>query len=150
MNQLGQEGAGFRLLIEAVLVVFILVIILGVISQIDTWRWKVSEQRLFEGFSKALNSPDGSVIVERDIVLKDGSSYSSRAFASSVAGISNECIEIDASESSAFNVSNSRVIEITTLLQTPVYYKCLPGTIVGEGNCETYCIVSFGKELEKE
>jgi len=148
MNQGGQEGAGFRLLIEAVLVAFILVIILGVISQIDSWRWVVSEQRLFEGFDKALNSPDGSLIVESDLVLKGGSKYSSRAFAASVAGISNECIEIDASGSSAFHVTDSKIIEITTLLETDIYYKCLPGDLVGEAACKIFCTVSFGKEIE--
>ncbi len=148
MNSKGQESAGFRLLIEAVLVVFILVIILGVVNQIDQWRWKVSEKQLYEGFTKALNSPDGSVIVQKNLVLKDGASYSSRAFAAATAGIEAECIELDAEDSSAFKLAGSgKAITINTLIQTSVYYKCLPGTAVGEASCETYCIISFSKDF---
>jgi len=147
MNQKGQEGAGFRLLIEAVLVVFILVIILGVISQVDEWRWKVSERRLFEGFTNSLDSPDGSVIYEKDIVLKDGSMYSSSAFANTVSGIDSDCIKIEASDSTAFAVSNDKVIQIRTLIQTDLYYKCFPGHLIGVSNCRDYCIISFGKDL---
>ncbi len=150
MNQQGQEGAGFRLIIEVVLAFFVLVIILGVVSQIDEWRWQVSVRRLYEGFDKSLNSPDGSVIVERDIVLKMGSSYSNRAFEGSSAGIDAECIELDASNSMAYDLSENRVVSITTVIQTNVYYKCLPGHIVGKDDCGTFCTVSFGKELEPE
>jgi len=150
MNRQGQEGASFRLLIEAVLIVFILVIILGVVSQIDEWRWRISERRLFEGFNKALNSPDGSIIFEKEIVLRANSSYSNRAFASTVAGIDSECIEIHSSDSSAFIVTDASVIEITTVIQTNVYYKCLPGIALGEDQCPDYCLISFGKDLKEE
>lgn len=150
MNQRGQESAGYRLLIEAVLVLFILVIILGVVVQIDQWRWQVSERRLFEGFIKSLNSPDGSVIVERDLVLQSGASYSSRAFEGRTAGIEADCISLEASESMAFTVSGNQVVEINTLIQADAYYKCLPGSMAGEPGCETLCTVSFGKELEPE
>jgi len=150
MNKKGQEGAGFRLIIEAVLVVFILVIILGVITQIDEWRWKVSEKRLFEGFDKSLNSPDGSIIVEKELVLKNGASYTSRAFANSVVGVDTGCIELDAVDSSAFTLSNKKLVEVNTVIQANMFYQCLPGYAVGEDQCDVYCIVSFGKELTKE
>jgi len=150
MNQSGQEGASFRLIIEAVLALFILVIILGVVSQVDEWRWQVSVRRLYEGFDKSLNSPDGSIIVEKDLVLKAGSSYSSRAFEGRSAGIDSDCIEIDASSSMAYEVLNNRVVNIKTVIQTSVYYKCRPGHLVGESECGTFCTVSFGKEIEPE
>lgn len=145
MNEKGQEGAGFRLIIEAVIVILILVIILGVVSQIDQWRWMVSERRLFEGFKTALNTPDGSIVVQNALVLKDGSMYSNRAFASSVAGIDAECIEIDAVDSAAFTVTNDKVIEINTLIETDVFFRCLP-----KYDCPTFCTISFGKELTQE
>ncbi len=151
MNQQGQEAAGFRLLIEAVLVVFILVIIIGVVNQVDSWRWKVSEQRLYEGFNKALNSPDASVIIEKGIVLRGGASYGSRGFSGSVTNLDHECIEMQASKSNAFDVSdNGRIININTLIQTDLFYQCMPGSYVGEDDCDTYCIVSFGNDLSEE
>jgi len=149
LNQKGQEGAGFRLLIEAILAVFILVIILGVISQLDEWRWKVSERRLFDGFSKSLNSPDGSVVFEKDLILRDGSAYSRSAFASSVTGIDKDCVELNASSSSAFTSYQGELVEINTVIKTDIYYKCLPGSLVGWDDCPDYCYVSFGQDFEE-
>jgi len=150
MNRQGQEGEGFRLLVEAVLVVLILVIIMSVISQVENWLWNVSEQRVFEGFSKALKSPNGDVIFEKDIVLRQGLRFTSDAFAKSTAGIEKECIELQASDSTAFSKISERAVEIASQIKTPVYYKCLPGYAAGNNECETYCIVSFGEELKKE
>lgn len=148
MNQRGQEGASFRLIIEAIMVLFILVIILGVINQVDAWRWKISEQRLFEGFKNALNSPDGSVIFVKDLVLNEGASYSSSAFANSATGLSKECVEIYSDNSNAFNVTDNIVIEIKSVIQTNLYFKCVPGASVGrEDECYSFCIVSFGKDF---
>lgn len=146
MNRLGQEEAGFRLLIEIVMVAFIMVIIYGVITQVDSWRWKISEKSLFDGFQRALNSPDGSIIIQKDLVFAKGASYSNRAFAGSVTGIGFECIEIQANESVAFNLYQNSMVEITTQIQTDVYYKCLPGEV----DCKYQCIVSFGKDLAEE
>jgi len=93
-----------------------------------------------------LNSPDGSIIVQKDLVFAKGASYSNRAFAGSVTGIGFECIEIQANESIAFKLYENHVVEITTQIQTDVYYKCLPG----EGDCKYHCTVGFGKDLTKE
>ncbi len=146
MNQQGQEGAGFRLIVEIVLVVFILVIIFAVISQVENIQYTVSEQSLYRGFQNSLNSPDGSVIVAKDLVFAKGSTYSNRAFASSVTGIGFECVELDAIDSVAFEKYETSLIELTTQYQTTVYYKCFPG----EDDCEYECIVSFGKDLSEE
>ena len=124
MNQLGQEGAGFRLIVEIVLVVFILVIIFAVISQVEGIQYTVSEQSLYQGFQNSVNSPDGSVIVAKDLVFAKGSTYSNRAFASSVEGIDFECVELDSLDSTAFEKYENSVIEFTTQYQTTVYYKC--------------------------
>ena len=148
MNQLGQEEAGFRLLVEIVMVAFIMVIIYSVITQVDSWRWKISEKSLFDGFQRALNSPDGSIIVQKDLVFAKGASYSNRALAGSVTGIGFECIEIQANESIAFSLYENSMVELTTQLQTDVYYTCLQGD--GEDGCKYHCIVSFGKDLAEE
>ncbi|MFA4855666.1 MAG: hypothetical protein WC634_03715 [archaeon] len=146
MNRLGQEEAGFRLLIEIVMVAFIMVIIYSVITQVDSLKDEISKKSLFDGFQRALDSPDGSIIVQKDLVFSKGASYSNRAFAGSVAGIGFECIEIQANESIAFKLYENHVVEITTQIQTDVYYKCLPG----EGDCKYHCTVSFGKDLAEE
>ena len=138
-------------MIEALLGIFILVIIIGVIVQIDNWRTVISQQRLYEGFNKSLNSPDGSIIVEKNLILRNGSIYTSEAFAESTAGIDKECIELQANESLPFNVlPNNRAVELKANLEVTLYYKCLPGRLLGEDQCDSYCVVSFAEELEKE
>ena len=87
---------------EIVLVVFILVIIFAVITQVEGIQYTVSEQSLYRSFQNALNSPDGSIIVAKNLVFAKGSTYSNRAFASSVTGIGFECVELDSLDSVAF------------------------------------------------
>ena len=148
MNQQGQEGAGFRLIVEIVLVVFILVIIFAVISQVEGIQYTVSEQSLYRGFQNALSSPDGSTIVAKDLIFEKGSIYSNRAFASSVTGIDFECVELDSLDSTAFEKYEKSMIEFTTQYQTTVYYQCFPDD--NDDNCPYRCIVSFGKDFPKE
>jgi len=148
MNQQGQEGAGFRLIVEIVLVVFILIIIFAVISQVENIQYTVSEQSLYRGFQNAVSSPDGSTIVAKDLVFAKGSTYSNRAFASSVTGIGFECVELDSLDSTAFEKYDNTVIEFTTQYQTTVYYQCFPDD--DDDDCDYKCIVSFGKDFPKE
>jgi len=148
LNQRGQEGAGFRLIVEIVLVVFILVIIFAIINQIENIQYTVSEQSLYRGFQNSVSSPDGSTIVAKDLVFEKGSIYSNRAFASSVEGIDFECVELDSLDSTAFEKYENSIIEFTTQYQTTVFYKCFPND--GGGDCQYRCIVSFGKDFPKE
>ncbi len=147
MNEKGQEFSGFRLLVEAVMVVFILSIILVTVSQLDAIRQQVSERRLFEGFQKAVRSPDGSIILEENIVLVTGSAFTRRTFSALAIDILPECVAIEASDSTAFSTSGSTAIEITTLVQTNIYYQCV--TQYGK-DCKICCTVSFGEELEQD
>ena len=146
LDSRGQEGAPFRLLVEAIMVVFILVIIIGMLNWIDSIKTSVSEKRLFDGFEKALNSPDGKVIFEEDLILKGGSTYTSRSFAEFAnmgEKLAPGCISISAIDSSAFEVTSPAIIEIITLIQTSVYYRC-KGT--DGGGCEMNCEIRFGDD----
>ncbi|MDP2973731.1 MAG: hypothetical protein Q8N60_01640, partial [Candidatus Diapherotrites archaeon] len=126
LNEQGQESSGFRLLVEAVMVVFILVIIFAVISKLDEVTQRASEKRLFEGFSKAVDSPDGAVIFEKDLVLREGSVYSRTAFAQAATSIEPDSISIQASNSSAFLLINGdAAVEIRSTVSTNVYYQCI-------------------------
>jgi len=144
LNQRGQEGAGFRLIVEIVLVVFILVIIFAVISQVENIQYTVSEQSLYRGFQNSVNSPDGSTIVAKNLIFAKGSTYSNRAFASSVTGIDFKCVELDSLDSTAFKKYENSVVEFTTQYQTTVFYKCFSDD---DDDCPYKCIVSFGKDF---
>ena len=146
LNEQGQESSGFRLLVEAVMVVFILVIIFAVISKLDEVTQRASEKRLFEGFSKAVASPDGAVIFEKDLMLRQGSVYSRTAFAEAATNIDPGSISIQASKSSAFLLlNNGAAIEIRSTVSTGVYYQCKTNYEAGERKIS--CVISFGQEL---
>lgn len=145
LNQRGQEFSAFRLLVEAVMVVFILTIIMVAIGQIDEIRENVSKRQVLTGFDKAVKSPDGSVIVEENLVLSKGSAYSRRAFSSRVVGLSPECVEITARESPGFLLAGDAAVEMATMVQANVYYQCVTAN---DAECEIRCTVSFGKEIE--
>lgn len=152
LNEQGQESSGFRLLVEAVMVVFILVIIFAVISKLDEVTQQASEKRLFEGFSKAVDSPDGAVIFEKDLVLRQGSVYSRTAFAEAATNIDPDSISIQASNSSAFSLKGDSAagfsaVEIMSAASTDVYYQCKTNYEGGERKIS--CIISFGKELKE-
>lgn len=131
------------------MVVFILVIIFAVISKLDEVTQQASEKRLFEGFSKAVNSPDGAVIFEKDLVLRQGSVYSRTAFAESAANIEPGRISIQASDASAFLLlKGNSAVEIRSLVSTDVYYQCKTNYEAGERRIS--CTISFGQELKEE
>ena len=153
MNERGQEFSGFRLLIDAILVLLILVIIIGVLGWVQSEQDRVSSIRLSEGFDTALNSPNGKTVFERDINLKEGAVYSSRSFADPRPGIKKECVKIYSADTSGFVVDpTNRQVRVTTKLQVDVYYRCWRdvGTGVCEDDCELCCEISFGKEFEEE
>lgn len=125
----------------------ILVIILGILSWVDGIRREVSEKRVFEGFEKAVRSPDGSIIFEDDLVLAPGSAFSSRTFSSMIIGMVPECVELQTNTSSAFSEFDGRIVEVNTLITTGIYYRC-ERIYDPDHDCETTCLVSFGKEIE--
>jgi len=145
MNEAGQEFSGFRLLIEAAMVVLILVIIFSILSHLDNIRRDVSEKRLYEGFEKAAAAPDGSVIFEKGLVLGEGKGYSTRAFAKRVTDIEAECIEIRAGKSSAFSLEESSRIMVNSQVTADVYYKC--NRTYDGADCHVLCTISFGEDL---
>jgi len=144
MNQSGQEGAGYRLIIEAIVALLILTIILGAVGWVTVFKFYLSDQMFFEGFSRALESPNGDPIVQKNLVFAGDRMYTTRVFERYQ--ISGDCITFDAANLSALNLGESRnVIGIEKELLLDVYYRCLGQQ---QGDCETLCEVSFGKEFE--
>ena len=148
MNIRGQEFSGFRLLIDAVLVLMILVVIMGILGWVEALRFQMSEQRLFDGFDKAVNSPDGKVVLEKNLSIRGGILFLTGRFERP--GIEKKCITFDALNASAFELSpNQRQLEVTNNMLVDMYYRCirnLDGTNCIAG-CTTCCEISFGKEF---
>ena len=147
LNSKGQMFAGYRLLIGAILAGLILIIIVGVIQNIDQIKFQIGETQLYEGLNSAIQIPDGATqIVKEDLSFQPNYAFSAEAF-SLQSKIPAECIAISSSDSSAFNVSsNSQIIEITTSIITDVYYICEQNACPATPN-QPLCEISFGKPL---
>lgn len=150
MNQQGQEFSGFRLLIEAILVLMILAIIISILGWVEGQRYGISEKRLFEGFDKAVNSPNGRTVVENDITLRKDSYYTSGSFAERAPSIPRECISFEALPLASLELSsNNGRITIKENLQLDMFYKCQRLSSECSSDCETCCKISFGREFSE-
>ena len=149
MNIRGQEFSGFRLLIDAVLVLMILVVIMGILGWVEALRFQMSEQRLFDGFDKASNSPDGKVVLEKNLSLRGDVIFLTGTFERP--GIKKKCITFDAVNAGGFVLSDDkRQLEVTNNMLVDMYYRCIR-TIDGSNciaDCSTCCEISFGKEFK--
>ncbi len=147
MNQKGQEFSAFRLLIDAILVLLILVIIIGILGWVTSLRFQISEKRLYDGFDKAVNSPDGKTVVEKNIMLRKGSIYGAGAFEKP--GVPKKCIKFQRLDLAALQLLGEQHIEIREDIQLDMYYSCirnLEGRECSE-ECDLCCKISFGKEF---
>ncbi len=144
MNQSGQGFSGFRLLIDAILVLMILVIIIGIIGWIDGMKVAISQEKFEAGFDKAINAPTGQTIIEKNISFLGDSVFKTSAFAK--AGVGPDCISFDALDIEAIEISsNKRFVEIKSALNLDVFYKCERQY---DEECEMLCEISLGKDFE--
>lgn len=147
MNTSGQEFSAFRLLIDAILVLLILIIIIGIMGWVTSWRFQLSEKRLYEGFQKAVNAPIGKTVVEESLSLRADSTYTSSSFAKP--GVPKECIKFKARALNALQVGrNGQLIDITEDIQIDVFYMC--ERQFDDSDCDVLCEISFGKEFEED
>jgi len=139
--------------ILAILVIGLLVLVVAVIWW-DSWKpfvdltpntGRLADKILCDGILNAVNVPN-NIVVSKDLKLLKGVVYTTRSFAN-CGNMEENCVEIQASDSSTFSVNERMVIQINSLIQTDVYYKCVLGTTVGVDMCPLFCTVSFGKEL---
>ena len=134
------------MLINAIIALFILVIIIGAIDYFDNLQTDISTQSLLEGFDSAVQSPNGDVILKHSLVLNEGA-YTLRNFSSS-SKISEECIILQSvSYTSMFLSDTGKSIVVKSTLQTDVYFQCT--TENNSPACETQCIISFGIPIKK-
>lgn len=146
MNVKGQEFIGYKMLIGAIVALFILMIIIGAINYFSTLREDISDQVVINGLEAAANSPNGDVIKRSDVTLHEGS-YSARSF-SKATGVEEECIYLSSINTSSFYkdiVFNAIVVNESVLAD--IYFRCNTGSICTSG-CEICCDVSFGGPIQ--
>lgn len=162
-----QAGAVFRLMVDSIIMLAVLVIIVAALHQFQTMMQEISTKEFNELMLSAVQLPNGEVIASRELSFPEGKSYS----ASTLSVLTGEPPASFSLESnlSAAEISPSS-ITFNRSVQAKVYVICEPantgnacstgcgyglneidgGGICKIGDCiEICCRVSFGKQLVK-
>jgi len=141
----------FRLLIAVLMSFTILAIILGAIGYFEALKVQVSMERLEKGFDSAWGAittpekPDKGIKMEKNLTIP-ATTVSSEMFAIKY-NLDYECIEMQALDSSPFEVSsNGFAIRVKREAVTSVYFLCIYDK--DDALCKERCYVSFGIEPE--
>jgi hypothetical protein len=136
------QGETFNLIVAAVLGLAILVIIVGIVLYFQNQKFLLSQQRFDATFDRALATPTGDVLVEKNVFFKGGELYSGAIFATGHA-IGADCVSVQGGNQSALIVTPDYV-RIKTPTELDVYYKCT--STPTDPACGVACVVSFGKK----
>lgn len=146
MNSKGQSFSVFNLLVQAIIGLFILVIIISAISYFEEQKFAISKDRFDENLIFASQQPNGDILIIKDVAFNE--STITKNYISMKTGIEDtDCITFEAKQSSAIDLRNQRgFISFTDSLVLDVYIQCNSVTCGSQG---IKCIVSFGKILSK-
>ena len=149
----GQAGDVFRLMVDAIIGLVILVIILTTIAYFETLRVQVSIAEMKNIIKGAVETPSGKLLESNTLSFSGGEGYTGPLF-EEWTGVPAKCFEFES------NLGSIKIVEgpgggaiFQTPLETKVYAYCLlvPGSdvIYGEGDdieCELECLISFGRK----
>jgi hypothetical protein len=136
-----QAGAVFRLMVDAIIGLVILVAILSTLSHFEQQQLALS-LREFESFlTSAINSPDGKIIESPVLTFNKGTMYSTRSF-EAMTQHPRECFFIQGL-SGSIRITDDETVEFLSRTQVKIYAKCE----TSGGDCPYTCTISFGKKI---
>ncbi|MFH0970405.1 MAG: hypothetical protein V1776_03010 [Candidatus Diapherotrites archaeon] len=151
MNNKGQAFEAYRVLIAMVISLAILTIILSAVTYFDTLREKVSIDTLYSSWKSAVDSPNGKVVLAKDLYFTSQTTFGKRQFALQ-AGLDEACIGFDAEKAAGFILNDANpdkpVVTLTRGVVGNVYMECQTENFLLEPappDCYAYCLISFGK-----
>jgi len=147
LGKKGQMFIGYKFIIGAIMALFMLMIIISGIRQVESIKYEVSAQRIYEGFKSAAKTPNGEVIEIDALTFRKGTMFSPLEF-SNKAHVDPGCIALQAANIGDLK-QNGETIEIMNDITFTVYAQCsLDCGSAAEQYDPIFCIVSFGKRLE--
>ena len=145
----GQAFEPFKMLIGAVMAMFVLAIIISAVTYFGELETSISQKRFFDGVKNAVNQPNGDVLVIQDLQFKKGTRYTSKSIGDLV-GLPSECVEFI--DNGLLNYEISPDLDLITLKQavvTDVHIQCNSQEQCDESTiCEVCCRISFEAEIE--
>ncbi|MDD4251113.1 MAG: hypothetical protein PHX27_02885 [Candidatus ainarchaeum sp.] len=141
----GQSGAVFRLMVDAIIGLVILLIILSVLTYFESVRIDVSKAEFISIVQSAVETPNGSVVASKTLVFVSGLGFS----ASQLQSLTNypaDCFKFQSNLGSVNIIADGKMVEFKQNVETKVYAKCEPDLDNPE-NIIT-CDISFGTKLD--
>ncbi len=154
MEEKAQSGAVFRLLIDSIIGIAILMIVLGAMANFYDMRLKTSAEEFKSLVKNAVDSPNGAVVESGALVFNEGGGFS-QATLSSTTGIDASCFTFQ-SELSRVDVGGGIYLKFSGNVETKVYARCIPeensrACEAGEeGCCNIKCFISLGKRFTQD
>jgi len=138
-----QSGAVFRLLIEAIIGLAILLMIVTSLMYFNSLKVETSKAQFAETVKIAIQTPTGQVISSDELDFVKGTTFSASQFQGSFS-VPAECFSF---------VSNLTVVTISEQTITfnqnanaKTYARCVLNDSYG---CDIGCVISIGKKLEE-
>lgn len=151
MGRKGQAFEAYRVLIAMVIALAVLLIIVSTITYFDKLRERVSLETLYSSWKSAVDSPNGKVILARDLFVPQGTRFSRTQFARQVA-LDPACLQLDGEKAAGFTLEDSDVdnpyVSVQASVVGNVYMSCQSVNWIippGPEDCYAYCLLSFGK-----
>ena len=159
-----QSEVVFRLLIDSIIGLAILLIIISSISYFQEQAILQDRETLVALIQSAVNSPDGKIFTAQNLTFKEGFTISS-INTQTWTGLSMNCLTFDALSLSIKienenplgegSTSTFSTLKFERLLVSNIYARCLPATGCNPrvepatpNDCCVMCEVSFGKKFE--
>lgn len=146
-SEKGQAFEPFKMLIGAVMAMFVLVIIISAVTYFRNLDTDISQKRFFDGLKNAVNQPNGDVLVIPDLQFEKGTQYTARSIGGLI-GLPSACLEFIDNDLRNFEVRDN-LIKLNQAVVTDVYVQCNSQDQCDESTiCEVCCDISFETEIE--
>ena len=147
----GQAGDVFRLMIDAIIGLVILVMIISTISYFNSLRVQVSAAEMRGLIEGVVETPSGSMLESKELAFSGGEGYSGAIF-EDWTGVPKECFYFQS------RLGNIKITEgpggrasFVRPVTAKVYAVCIPSGescdygVTDVNCCEINCIISFGR-----
>ncbi|MFA7133882.1 MAG: hypothetical protein WC122_02790 [archaeon] len=156
VEQRAQAEAVFRLMIDSVVGLAILLVILSALNYFQNQVVIQSKADLFSLVKNAVNTPTGIVLKSGELTFSNGFVVDSVDFESGT-NLSENCFELRARGGFVNASSDNKKISFNQSLKVIVYAKCINNPSCNPyinpdsfGSCCTQCVISFGSPLESD
>ncbi len=156
MDNKGQAEAVFRLMIDSIIGLAILMIIIASIGYFDELRFIQSTSDFKQLVKDAVNSPDGTLLSAKELTFKDGAGFAADDFEGYTV-VNRKCFSFFSSFASVEVSDDAQAVLFKQRLIASVSARCIPNAaasscissvdaeITSDSDCCFKCEIYFGR-----